>query len=310
MNLLILNANAREYLEILGPKFPEVTIHAAESEGVVGSFVEHADILLTIRVSDELLKKATKLKWIQAMTTGTDYIENLPSLRREVLLTSTRGIHGPQMSEMAIMLMIALGRRFPQIIRNQDQRVWDRWPAKLLYRKKVGILGVGVIGEAIAGKCKAFEMTTYGLDPVNREIDAIDYFYGLEKLNEVMSEVDYFICVAPSTPQNQKMIGAEALSQMQPSAYFINIGRGEVVDEEALIQTLSEKRIAGAALDNFWQEPLPADHSFWGMDNVIITPHVGGMSDIYVHQVLSVFEENLRRFVKGERRHLINVIDR
>lgn len=310
MNLLILNNDAQDYLKILEPKYPEVTIHAAENEEAIGSFIEQTDILLTIHVSDEFIKKASKLKWVQAMTTGTDYIDNLPSLKKEVLLTSTRGIHGPQMSELAIMLMIALGRKFPQMIRNQDNRIWDRWPARLLYQKKVGILGVGMIGEAIARKCKAFEMTTYGLDPVKREIDAIDHFYGLDKLNEVMGEVDYFICVAPSTPQNQKMIGAETLSQMQPSAYFINIGRGELVDEEALVRTLSEKRIAGAALDTFWKEPLPSDHPFWGIDNVIITPHVGGMSDIYVHQVLSIFEENLRRFLKGERSHLINLIER
>lgn len=238
-----------------------------------------------------------------------DYITNLPLLRKEVLVTSTRGIHGPQMSEMAFLLMLALNRNFPQIIRNQDQRVWERWPGKLLYQKKVGILGVGVIGEEIARKCKAFGMTVFGIDIVKRKVDAVDYFYGPEELLQVIQEVDYFIIVAPNTPQTQKLVGAKVFSSMKPTAFLISIGRGEIVDEEALIHALKTGQIAGAALDTFWTEPLPKDHPLWEIKNVIITPHVGGLSDIYVEQVLPIFEENLRRFLQGERRNLINLVE-
>jgi phosphoglycerate dehydrogenase-like enzyme len=213
------------------------------------------------------------------------------------------------MSEMAFLLMLALNRNFPQIVRNQDLRVWERWPTKLLYGKRVGILGMGVIGEEIARKSKAFGMTVYGIDIIKRKIDAVDYFYGPEDLTKVIQEVDYFIIVAPFTPQTQGMIRAKELSSMKPTAFLINIGRGEIIDEEALIQALNSGKIAGAALDAFGQEPLPKDHLFWRMKNVIITPHVGGMSDVYVEQVLSIFEENLRRFLKGERHSLINLIE-
>ena len=156
MNLLILDQRAKEYEKALKPKFPELSIHAAMKEEEIGDFIENMHILLTFRISDELIKKALKLQWIQSMATGVDYIVNLPSVRKEVLLTSSRGIHGPQMSEMAFLLMLALNRNFPQVVRNQDKRVWERWPAKLLYQKKVGILGIGVIGEEIAEKAKAF----------------------------------------------------------------------------------------------------------------------------------------------------------
>ncbi len=309
MHLLILNQSADDYKKALAPKFPELSIHAVAKEEEIGNFIEKMDILLTIRISDHLIKKASRLKWIQAMTTGVDYIIHLPSLSKEVLITSARGIHGPQMSEMAFLLMLALNRNFPQIIRNQDQRVWKRWPGKLLYQKKVGILGIGVIGEEIARKCKAFGMTVFGIDIVKRKVDAVDYFYGPEELLQVIQEVDYFIIVAPNTPQTQKLVGAKVFSSVKPTAFLISIGRGEIVDEEALIHALKTGQIAGAALDTFWTEPLPKDHPLWEIKNVIITPHVGGLSDIYVEQVLPIFEENLRRFLQGERRNLINLVE-
>jgi phosphoglycerate dehydrogenase-like enzyme len=309
MNLLILNPSAVDYKKALESSFPELTIHPAAQEEEIGNFIKKTDILLTNRISDAQIKKASRLQWIQATTTGVDYLINLPSLRKGILLTSTRGIHGPQMSEMAILLMLALNRNFPQIIRNQDEEVWDRWPAKLLYKKKVGILGVGVIGEEIAKKCKAFQMTVYGIDIVKRTIDAIDFFYTPNELFHVLKEVDYFIVVAPNTAQTRKMICNEAFSVMKPTAFLINIGRGEVVDEQALIDALKTGQIAGAALDTFWKEPLPKDHPLWKMKKVIITPHVGGLSDIYVEQVLPIFEENLRRFLQGERKKLINLVE-
>jgi D-2-hydroxyacid dehydrogenase (NADP+) len=310
MNLLVLNELADDYRNKLEKEFPEVAVHSAKNEDEVGDFIRRTDILLTVRISDSLLKKASKLQWIHTITTGVDYIVNLPSLRKEVLISCSRGIHVPQMSEFALLLMLALNRNLPQFIRNQDKRVWDRWPTRLLYQKKVGILGIGVIGEEIARKCKAFGMTVLGIDGVKRKVDAVDCFYGPEDLLRVVPEVDYFIIVVPNIPQTRKMITAEVLSSMKPTAFLINLGRGEVVDEEALIRLLETGKIAGAALDTFWEEPLPDDHPFWGMKNVIMTPHVGGMCEICVDQVLGIFEENLRRFLKGERRNLINFIPR
>jgi len=309
MNLLILEQLANEYKKALQPKFPELTIHAATKEEEIGGFIEKMDILLAFRISDELIKKASKLKWIQSLATGVDYIVNLPSLRKDVLVTSTRGIHGPQMSEIAFLLMLSLNRNFPQIVRNQDQGIWDRWPARLLYRKKLGIFGMGVIGEEIAKKAKAFEMTVYGIDIVKRKIEAVDTFFGPDEILKVVAEIDYFIIVAPYTPQTYKIVNAKVLASMKPTSFLINIGRGELVDEKALISALNSGKIAGAALDAFGQEPLPSNHPFWKMKNVIVTPHVGGMSDIYVEQALSIFEENLRRYLKGERQNLINLVN-
>jgi phosphoglycerate dehydrogenase-like enzyme len=310
INLLILDQLANEYKKALQSKFPEITIHASSKEEDIGEFIEKVNVLLTFRISDGLIKRAKNLQWIQSVASGVDAILNLPSLRKEVLLTSTRGIHAPQMAEMAILLMLSLNRNFPQIIRNQDKGIWERWPAKLLYQKKVGILGIGAIGEEIARKCKAFGMTVFGIDIVQRKVDAVDYSYGPEDLLKVVQEVDYLIIVVPSTPQTRKMVGTKVLSSMKPTAFLINIGRGEIIDENALIHSLESGKIAGAALDVFSQEPLPKDHALWRTKNVIITPHIGGTSTIYVDQVLSIFEENLRRFLKGERQTLINLLER
>jgi phosphoglycerate dehydrogenase-like enzyme len=285
-------------------------IHTSLKEEDIGEFIEKVNVLLTFRISDGLIKRAKNLQWIQSMASGVDAIVKLPSLRKEVLLTSTRGIHAPQMAEMAILLMLSLNRNFPQIIRNQDKGIWERWPAKLLYQKKAGILGIGAIGEEIARKCKAFGMTVLGIDIVQRKVDAVDYSYGPEGLLKVVQEVDYLIIVVPLTPQTRKMVETKVLSSMKPTAFLINIGRGEILDENALIHALESGKIAGAALDVFSQEPLPQEHPLWKTKNLILTPHIGGTSTIYVDQVLSIFEENLRRFLRGERQTLINLVER
>jgi phosphoglycerate dehydrogenase-like enzyme len=312
MNLLIIGHDAQEFRQMLGPKFPELSLHAVADEAAAAQFVDSADILMAIRVSDDLLARAARLQWIQSIISGTDYFEELPTFRRrdDLLLTSARGIHGPQMSELAIMLMLALTRGFPSMVRNQAQKIWDARPAALLWQKTVGILGVGVVGTAIAQKCKAFGMRVLGIGPHPRDCEALNRFFDLADLHQVMAEVDYFICVAPSNPNNRGLLGAEAFARMKPTAYFLNLGRGELVDESALITALKERRIAGAALDTYCHEPLPPDHPFWEMDNIIITPHIGGMSDIYVRQACTIIEQNLRLFLSGERQGLLNVVRR
>lgn len=308
MNLLVMHPFANECKERLESGFPEVSMFFAANEEDAGDFVDKAEILYTLRPSDELIKSCKKLEWIQSIITGTDFIVELPSMRKEILLTSTTGIHGPQMSEMACLLMLALNRNFPQVVLNQKKKVYDRWPGKLLWQKKICILGLGVIGKEVARKCNAFGMTVYGIDIIQGKIDFVDHLYSPDKFPEVLPEMDYVLDILPNTPGTRKFIGSKEFSAMKPSAYFLNIGRGETVDEEALLEALETGKIAGAALDVFMKEPLPEGSPLWEAQNLIITPHVGGMSDIYLDQALPIFEENLRRYLKGERKDLINVI--
>lgn len=311
-NLLILDLNSDKYRNLLEPSFPEISFHTANHPGEAEGIIGETHILFAIghAFGDDLIKKAPKLEWIQAFTTGTDTIVTLKYLKKDVLVTSARGIHGPQMSEMAFLHMLNLTRNYPRMMRNQDQRVWERWPQALLHKKTVGILGVGVIAEELARKCKAFNMTVYGISATKREVEGIDRFYGRAELPRVAAKVDYLIILVPYSPESDKIVNAKVLSSMKPTAYLINIARDGVVDEEALIDALRSGKIAGAGLDVFREEPLSRDHPFWGMDNVIMTPKLGGMSDIYREQVLPILETNLDHFIKGNSQDMINIVKR
>jgi len=311
MHILLAMADAQEYRKDLQPKFPELTIHAVTTEEGIRQHADRVEVLITIyRVADDLLKQAVNLKWIQVITSGVNYLLTRPSLRKNIIITTGRGIHGPQVSEMAILLMLALNRNFSENVKNQERRAWVRWKSKLLYHKKVGILGIGFIGEELARKCKAFGMTVYGIDIVKRDLDCVDFFHGPEDLANVAEEVDYLVLVAPSTPETEKIVGKHLLAHMKRTAFLLNLARGELVDEAALMEALESGQIAGAALDALPVEPLPSEHPLWSTKNLIITPHVAGESDIYRQQVLPIIEENLRRFLSGERRNLINFIER
>ncbi len=311
MYVLVADPEAEAYKKDLEAKFPGIPIHAVTTQEAIRDHTDGMEILVTVfRVADELLSRAVRLKWIQVTTSGVNYLLSRPSLRKDVIVTSARGIHGPAVSEMAFLLMLALNRDFPRMIRNQDREIWERWPGRLLYQKKAGILGIGVIGEEIARKCKAFGMTVFGVDIVRRELDSVDSFFGPKDLPQLAREIDYLILVAPSTPQTEKIVNAKVLDRMKSTAFLINLARGELVDEEALIEALETGAIAGAALDALSMEPLPKQHRLWSTKNVIVTPHVAGLSDIYREQVMPIIEENMRRFLQGERRNLINYIER
>ncbi len=311
MYVLAAMPEAEEYRKELRSKFPDIPIYAVATHEEIGHHIEKVEILITVyRVADDLLKRAANLKWVQVITSGVNYILSRPSLRKDIIITSARGIHGPQVSEMALLLMLALNRNFPENVRNQDRHVWKRWNAKLLHRKNVGILGIGFIGEELARKCKAFGMTVYGMDIIRRPVDCVDFFYGPEDLPRVAEKVDYLVLVAPSTAETQKIVGKNLLAHMKPTAFLLNLARGELVDEAALMEALETGQIAGAALDALSVEPLPPDNPLWGAKNLIITPHVAGESDTYREQVMPIIEENLRRFLGGERRNLINFIER
>jgi phosphoglycerate dehydrogenase-like enzyme len=306
--LLILDQQAEEYKKALEASFPEWAIRAAADEQAAEAFIEQAEILLTFRIADDLVQRASRLRWIQGLGTGVDWFLQLPSLGKDILITSTRGIHGPQMSEMALLLMLALSRDFPAVIRNQAKQAWERWPAELLWGKTAGILGLGTIGTEIAAKCQAFGMRVLGVDLVPKELGTVDCFYPAVDLLQAVREIDFLIIVTPLTSLTRKWVDEKTISAMKPTAFLINLARGEIVDEEALLRALQSGRIAGAALDVFSQEPLPKDHPLWKMKNVIITPHLGGTSTTYVEQALPIITENMRRYAEGKHETLINLI--
>jgi D-2-hydroxyacid dehydrogenase (NADP+) len=301
-----------QYDSRLRTAFPQLTINLVDHHSKVGPHIGGADILLTFApmITDQVVREAVNLKWIQALGTGVDNLVDLPSLRRDVIVTNLQGIHGAPMSEAAIMAMLALSRDLPRAIRNQDRHLWERWPASLLDGKKVGIVGIGVIAEALAPKCKAMAMTVVGISSIQRTVVGFDRMYGRDEFVLAVRDLDYLVVLTPYSPATHHIVNAAIFSAMKPTSYFINLARGGVVDEGALIQALENGQIAGAALDVFSHEPLPEDHPLWSMKNVMVTPHLGGFYDGYADRALPVVEENIRRFLAGDTANMINVVRR
>jgi D-2-hydroxyacid dehydrogenase (NADP+) len=255
-----------------------------------------------------VLEAADNLKWVQALGTGTDNLIDRPCLRKEVIVTNIHGIHGPPVSEAAMAAMLALARNLPRAVRFQDKHQWQRFPAQLLHNKTVGIFGVGVIAEALAPKCKVFGMNVIGISSAPRPVAGFDRMHTSSELTKVAGEIDFFVLLTPLTEKTRNSIDAKVFAAMKPTSFLINLARGGVVDEMALIEALRSGHIAGAALDVFDEEPLPADHPFWTMDNVLITTHQGGFCDVYIDHAWPTLERNMQCFLNGDIGGMINVV--
>lgn len=301
-----------KYYNHLKAKFPGLTVNMVDHHSKVGPYIESADIIVSfgVQLADHVYKEGRNLKWVQALGTGVDGIIGEPSLRDDVLVTNMHGLHGASMPEAAILSMLALARDLPRVLRNQTRHAWDRFPSRLLKGKTVGIVGVGAIAQDLAPMCKMFGMSVVGVTSAKRQVAGFDRMVGRERLEETVRELDYVLLLTPFTPETRGLVDAKILAAMKPSSFLINLARGGVVDEPALIDAVRGRKIAGAALDVFAEEPLPKDHPFWDMENVIVTPHLGGFHDQYAEQALPTVEENVRRFLAGDTGNMINVVRR
>jgi phosphoglycerate dehydrogenase-like enzyme len=300
-----------QYRARLQQKFPEIEIDVTAAADKAAAALPSADMLLTFGQMMKNLKLdlagADKLKWVQALGTGLDGITDQPALKRSVTVTSLHGVHGAPVSEAALAAMLALSRDLPGFVRAQDEHSLKRWPAKLLQDKTCGILGIGVIAEALAPKCKALGMKTIGITSAPRAVAGFDRVHPVGDLLKVLPEIDHFVLLTPYSSATHQMINAKVFAAMKPTAYLVNLARGGVVDEDALIEALRAKKLAGAALDVFNQEPLPADSPLWTFKNVIITTHQGGFCDTYVDLAMPILEHNMRCFLKGDLKGMMNV---
>jgi len=301
-----------QYRLRLSRTFPELQIDVVNSRDKLGAALADADMLLTFGQMMKNLKldlaEARNLKWVQALGTGLDGITDQSALKSSVTVTSLHGVHGPPVSEAALASMLALSRNLPGAVRAQDERQWRRWPAKLLHNKTVGILGIGVIAEALAPKCKAMGMNVVGITSAPRPVAGFDRVCSTSELPNVLPELDYLVLLTPYSPATHHMIDAKVFAAMKPTSYLVNVARGGVVDEDALVAALRAGKIAGAGLDVFNQEPLPADHPLWTFHNVIITTHQGGFCDTYVDLAMPILERNMRCFLAGDLKGMVNVV--
>jgi phosphoglycerate dehydrogenase-like enzyme len=298
--------HARVYGEALSRTFPGRRILATSKRAEALARAPEAAVFMAKAqdVSAEFIAAMPRLRWVQALTTGVDPLRAL-ALPPSILVTSARGIHGPQMAELAILLMMALPRAFPRMLDNQRHARWERWGQPLLTGKTVVIVGVGNISEALAKRCRPLGLTIVGVSS-RTAVPHFDELLPRSGLAKAAGRADFLVLLVPYSPGTHHLIDAGVLAAMKPSAYLLNLARGGVVDEAALTEALQQRRIAGAGLDVFSQEPLPPASPLWSLDNVIVTPHIGGMSDVYAEQLLPLLEHNLRAHFAADHAGLLN----
>ncbi len=306
--VLIYAEQAEEYFALLKPQFPEVEFFPAYSREAAQPVIADVEVIFTLAhvIPRALLAQARSLKWLQSMTTGTDaLIGVLPS---HVLLTSCRGAHGPQMSELALLYMLALNRNLLRMLKAQAECKWDRYAQPVLEGKTIVIVGVGYLAEHLAARCKLFGMRVLGVSGVPRTVPDFDEIYPRTALRAAAAQADFLVLLVPYAKETHHLVDSEVLAAMKPTAFLINLARGGVLDEAAFIAHMRAGRIAGAALDVFNKQPLPADSPLWHLPNVIITPNVGGHSERFVEQTLAIAIPNLRAFLEGRIGDMQNVV--
>jgi phosphoglycerate dehydrogenase-like enzyme len=295
---------AAVYRDAIASEHPDVDLVTVLSIDDVRAEIHDADILLSfgapLRRRPDVLARARRLKWVAALGTGLDGIIDAPALPPDVIVTATRGIHGVPMSEMALMLMLSLARDMRRVVHQQDQAIYRRWTPTLLAGKTVGILGVGLIAEALAPRCAAFGMDVVGISRSKRPLPGFHRLHDRSQLASIVGTFDYFVLLIPLDEETRGLVDGRIIAAMKPTGYLVNLARGEVVDEDALMAALRAGRLAGAALDTFHQEPLPPDSPWWRMPNVIVTPHIAGTYDGYAADAARQFLGNLAYFRAGK----------
>lgn len=287
------------------------------------------DILYSGGIAPEP-EAAPRLRWIQSHWAGVDNLLGKPIIdATDILFTSTSGMHATTMAELTFSMILAFARKIPLMLAKQAKAEWppDRHTLFLpleLSKSRLGILGYGSIGREVARIAKAFNMEVLAtkrnvkqplpvgeyLPPLSGDPEAnyVDRLYPPEATASMVAPCDFVVVLIPLTQQTRGFVNADILRAMKKTAYLINMARGALIDEEALIEALQERRIAGAGLDVFVQEPLPPSSPLWKLDNVIISPHIGGNTDHYHESAADVFIANLERYLNNK--DLLNVVDR
>ncbi len=286
----------------LKARFPEVIFKITESNEEFKSFLKECEALLCWRLKKEFLPYAEKLKWVHTAMAGIEDFMYSEFAESDIVLTNSSGVASVGISEHVIGMMLSFSRKIFESSRFQFKGEYGRfeiWEADSipfeLEGKTVGIIGYGSIGRELASRCKAL-----GMKVITSKRK--------EPIEELLKISDFVAVTLPLTDKTRGMIGEQELKMMKRGAYLINIARGEIIQEKALIKALKDGWLAGAALDVFEEEPLPEGHPFYEMSNVLITPHISGTNPEYMNRVVDIFAENLERYL--EAKPLKNIVDK
>ena len=271
--------------------------------------IGEVEVMLAFRPPRGIWAGARRLRLIQMMGAGVDALLPAPDLPPQVRVTNARGLHGAQMSEFALAMMLALAKRIPRALEQKQAHQWKIYGMPQLAGKTLGILGLGAIGAAVAEKAVAFGMRVIGTQRDPKPTPNVERtFGGADASERVLRESEFAVVLLPLTPETRGSIGARELDWLPQGAYLVNLARGGIVDEAALLERLRSGRIGGAAFDVFSREPLPTDHPLWDAPNLIMTPHVAGLEPDYMKKLMKLAVDNVSRLEKGEP--LVNEVDR
>lgn len=259
----------------------------------------------------QMLELAPNLKWIHTRWAGMDSMLFPGLIESPVIVTNAKGVFAESLAEFVLAAILFFAKDFPRMRRNQKEGVWEPFDVEVISGKSVGIFGFGEIGRACGAKCAALGMNVLASrrNPEKAKNEPlVKKFYAPEQLKEMAAASDYFVVTAPLTPETRGVMNAEVFKALPEHAVFINIGRGAVVDEKALTAALQSKSIRGAALDVFIEEPLPKEHPFYSLENVLLSPHTADHTATWLDDTMNCFIENAIRFSKGES--LKNIVDK
>ena len=315
-----------ERLRALSPRL-QIRVHPARSgQDLPGDLLADVEVLYTLHALPEPAS-VPNLRWVQFHLSGVDAIVDHPLLHSDVLVTSLSGASAPQLAEYALMGILALGRRVPRMVADKAAKRWaedrfERFRPVELRGATVGIVGYGSAGREVARLCRAFGATILAVKRDLRSLD--DRGYRLKELGDPSADLaerlyppqavasmaalcDFLVIAAPLTPETRGMIDRRVFEALKPTAYLVDLSRGGLVDHAALVEALTEKKLAGAMLDVFPAEPLPDGSPLWEMPNVILSPHIAGSSGDYYERATELFGENLRRYLSDQP--LLNLYD-
>lgn len=302
--------------ERLEKDFPEHTFVQLQNYDRAPEEIPDTDVFIGWSLRPEQFIAAKKLKWIHSPAAAVHQLMFPELIRSSVLLTNSTGIHGPVVAEHAIAVLLALAKRLPQAMQYQAKKIWSQdqlWQEQPRPREvadaTVLVVGMGGIGSEFTVRAKALGMKVLAVreNPAKGNGGA-DAVFSPAQINEVLPQADYVFLCTPVTPATTGLINTERLRRMKPDSYLINVGRGPLIDEPALLDALQNRRIAGAALDVFNEEPLPADSPFWSLDNLLITPHTAAVTERLWERHYRLIVENLKRFIAGKP--LLNEVDK
>lgn len=310
-NILLFTKLNDNYIKEIKEQMEGYDVLYVQNEEEAEKYVKDTEIIISFDFEfySNIVDKASNLKWIHLLSAGADTLPFEKLKEMKVLVTNSRDVHKYQISQQVIGYMLMFERSLNTFLRNQIKKVWDRSVrVSELTGKTALIIGVGSIGEEIARLLKEFGMKVYGIRNSGKPSLYVEKMYTSIEDCDILPLADYVISILPLTKDTYHLIGENVFNRMKNSSYFINVGRGKVVDERALINALKNKVIKGAALDVFEEEPLREDSPLWDMENVIITPHIAGVTPLYMQRAMEILRENLDAYKEGRTlRNIVNL---